>query len=211
MFDNHRSNLVSNILFNRTSFSGGALGFNLSEINNLVSGGISDEYSSIHYVDNMWDQYFSNRNSKLSKWMTLVDLKIRLPELLLMRMDKLVMQSSIEARVPFLDHELVEFVLSIPEEIIFKNNETKPLLKKVANKHISEKIFNRSKQGFRAPVGEWIKKDQNYFYEGIYEFNKSTNLFNNKYLKSVLAGSDYQKKWYLSNLASWHLTRSKID
>ena len=210
-FDNHRSNLVSNILFNRTSFSGGALGFNLSEINNLVSGGISNEYSSIHYVDNMWDQYFSNRNSKLSKWMTLVDLKIRLPELLLMRMDKLVMQSSIEARVPFLDHELVEFVLSIPEEIIFKNNETKPLLKKVANKHISEKIFNRSKQGFRAPVGEWIKKDQNYFYEGIFEFNKSTNLFNNKYLKSVLAGSDYQKKWYLSNLASWHLNRSKVD
>ena len=88
---------------------------------------------------------------------------------------------------------------------------TKPLLKKVANKHISEKIFNRPKQGFRAPVGEWIKKDQNYFYEGIYEFNKSTNLFNNKYLKSVLAGSDYQKKWYLSNLANWHLTRSKID
>ena len=159
----------------------------------------------------MWDQYFSNRNSKLSKWMTLVDLKIRLPELLLMRMDKLVMQSSIEARVPFLDHELVEFVLSIPEEIIFKNNETKPLLKKIANKHIPEKIFNRPKQGFRAPVGEWIKKDQNYFYDGIYEFNKSTNLFNNKYLKSVLAGSDYQKKWYLSNLASWHLTRSKID
>ena len=211
MFDNHRSNLVSNILFNRTSFSGGALGFNLSEINNLVSGGISNEYSSIHYVDNMWDQYFSNTNSKLSKWMTLVDLKIRLPELLLMRMDKLVMQSSIEARVPFLDHELVEFVLSIPEEIIFKNNETKPLLKKVANNHISEKIFNRSKQGFRAPVGEWIKKDQNYFYEGVYEFNKLTNLFNNKYLKSVLSGSDYQKKWYLSNLASWHLTRSKID
>ena len=138
MFDNHRRNLVSNILFNRTSFSGGALGFNLSEINNLVSG-ISNEYSSIHYVDNMWDQYFSNRNSKLSKWMTLVDLKIRLPELLLMRMDKLVMQSSIEARVPFLDHELVEFVLSIPEEIIFKNNEKKPLFKKSSEQHISEK------------------------------------------------------------------------
>ena len=51
--------------------------------------------------------------------MTLIDLQIRLPELLLMRMDKLVMQSSIEARVPFLDHKLIEFVLSIPENIIF--------------------------------------------------------------------------------------------
>ena len=207
-FKNHRSNLVSNILLNRTSFPGGALGFNIPEINKLVNSGISDEFSLIHHVDNMWDQYFSNKNAKLSKWMTLVDLKIRLPELLLMRMDKLVMQSSIEARVPFLDHELVEFVLSIPEDIIFRVNETKPLLKKVANKHISEKIFNRPKQGFRAPVGEWIKKDQNYFYDVIYEFNKSTNLLNDKYLETVLRGNDYQKKWYLSNLANWHLNRS---
>ena len=208
-FKNHRSNLVSNILLNRTSFPGGALGFNIPEINKLVNSGISDEFSLIHHVDNMWDQYFSNKNAKLSKWMTLVDLKIRLPELLLMRMDKLVMQSSIEARVPFLDHELVEFVLSIPEDIIFRVNETKPLLKKVANKHISEKIFNRPKQGFRAPVGEWIKKDQNYFYDVIYEFNKSTNLLNDKYLETVLRGNDYQKKWYLSNLANWHLNRSE--
>ena len=207
-FKNHRSNLVSNILLNRTSFPGGALGFNIPEINKLVSSGISDEFSLIHHVDNMWDQYFSNKNAKLSKWMTLVDLKIRLPELLLMRMDKLVMQSSIEARVPFLDHELVEFVLSIPEDIIFRVNETKPLLKKVANKHISEKIFNRPKQGFRAPVGEWIKKDQNYFYDVVYEFNKSTNLLNGKYLETILKGNDYQKKWYLSNLANWHLNRS---
>ena len=192
-FKSHRGNMLSNILLNRTSFAGGALGFNLPEINNLLVEGITQEYELIHFVDNKWDDYFSNKNSYLSKWMTLIDLQIRLPELLLMRMDKLVMQSSIEARVPFLDHKLIEFVLSVPESIIFDKNKTKPLLKKVASKHISKQIFNRKKQGFRAPVGEWIKKDENYFYEAIQEFNSTTGLFDQKYLNKVISGQDFQK------------------
>ena len=206
-FKSHRGNMLSNILLNRTSFAGGALGFNLPEINNLLVEGITSEYELIHFVDNKWDDYFSNKNSYLSKWMTLIDLQIRLPELLLMRMDKLVMQSSIEARVPFLDHKLIEFVLSVPESIIMDKNNTKPLLKKVASKHISEEIFNRKKQGFRAPVGEWIKKDENYFYEAIKEFNSTSGLFDQKYLNKVISGQDFQKKWYLANLAKWHMSR----
>ena len=208
-FKSHRGNLLSNILLNRTSFAGGALGFNIPEINKLISGGISKEFQLVNYVDNKWNDYFSNKNAKLSKWMTLIDLQIRLPELLLMRMDKLVMQSSIEARVPFLDHKLIEFILSIPEEIIFNRKNTKPLLKKVARKHIPEEIFNRKKQGFRAPVGEWIKKDQDYFYSLIKEFNSSVNLFDNDFLEEIITGDDYQKKWYLYNLSNWHMSRTK--
>ena len=207
-FKNHRGNLLSNILLNRTSFAGGALGFNLPEIDSLLIDGITDEYNLVHFVDNRWDEYFSNKNSYLTKWMTLIDLQIRLPELLLMRMDKLVMQSSIEARVPFLDHKLIEFVLSVPESIIFNKNNTKPLLKKVASKHIPNQIFDRTKQGFRAPVGEWIKKDENFFYEAINEFNTKTGLFDKRYLNQVISGQDFQKKWYLANLAKWHLSRS---
>ena len=207
-FSGHRKNMLSNILLNRTSFAGGALGFNLVEIDNLLLEGITDEYNLVHFVDKKWDSYFSSKNSSLSKWMTLIDLQIRLPELLLMRMDKLVMQSSIEARVPFLDHKLIEFVLTIPEKIIFNDNKTKPLLKKVASKHLPNEIVNRKKQGFRAPVGEWIKKDEKYFYEAIKEFNSSTNLFDKEYLNKIILGDDFQKKWYLANLAKWHLSRS---
>ena len=129
---NHRLNLVSNILFNRTSFAGGALGFNLNELDHLIDGGIPNESELVYYVDNKWDDYFQSKEAKLSKWMTLIDLQIRLPELLLMRMDKLTMQSAVEARVPFLDHHLVEYVLTIPENIIYDRKTTKPLLKKVA-------------------------------------------------------------------------------
>ncbi len=206
-FSNHRLNLLSNIIFNRTSFPGGALGFNLSEINRLVAGGISENPSSLHYVDSKWDDYFSRSDAELSKWMTLVDLDIRLPELLLMRMDKLVMQSGVETRVPFLDHKLVEFVLTVPEKILLNKSTTKPLLKNIARNHIPNKIIDRPKQGFRAPIGEWIKKDIDYFYDSVKSFNEEVNLFNTNELNKVLNGSDYQKKWYLINLSQWHASR----
>jgi len=51
------------------------------------------------------------------------------------------------------------------------------------------------------------KKDQDYFYESIKEFNSLVDLFNKKELDKVLQGNDYQRKWYLLNLSNWHLTR----
>jgi asparagine synthase (glutamine-hydrolysing) len=206
-FTNHRLNLLSNIIFNRTPFAGGALGFNLAEINSLITQNVYSDFKNVHKVDNKWQEYNKQDHPSLSKWMTKIDLEIRLPELLLMRMDKLVMQSSIEARVPFLDHKLIEFVLSIPDKYIVSSTSTKPLLKNIAKRHIPESIYNRNKQGFRAPIGEWIKKDEALFYDSIYEFNQLTQLFNNDELKKQITGNDYQKKWYLANLANWHLSR----
>ena len=206
-FKSHRLNLASNMLFNRTSFAGGALGFNLAELNQMIDGGVPKDSELIYYVDNKWDDYFQSKEANLAKWMTLIDLKIRLPELLLMRMDKLTMQSAVEARVPFLDHKLVEYVLSIPEHIIFDTKITKPLLKEVARRHLPDQIINRKKQGFRAPIGEWLKKDEQYYYESIKEFNLLVNLFSEKEINRILAANDFQKKWYLVNLARWHLMR----
>ena len=207
-FSSHRLNLLSNIIYGRTSFAGGALGFNLTEINKLVEGGVPNNSESLNYVDRKWEEYFSRDDAELSKWMTLIDLDIRLPELLLMRMDKLVMQSGVETRVPFLDHEVVEFVLTIPEKILLDKNNTKPLLKDIARKHIPNQIIDREKQGFRAPIGEWIKKDIDLFYDLVKTFNAETNLFNSQQLNKVLNGNDFQKKWYLINLSKWHTSRN---
>ena len=207
-FSSHRLNLLSNIIYGRTSFAGGALGFNLTEINKLVEGGVPNNSESLNYVDRKWNEYFSRDDAELSKWMTLIDLDIRLPELLLMRMDKLVMQSGIETRVPFLDHQFVEFVLTIPEKILLNKNNTKPLLKDIARKHIPNQIIDREKQGFRAPIGEWIKKDIDLFYDLVKTFNAETNLFNSQQLNKVLNGNDFQKKWYLINLSKWHTSRN---
>ena len=71
------------------------------------------------------------------------------------------------------------------------------MLKKVASKHIPKEIFNRKKQGFRAPVGEWIKKDEKYFYDAIIEFNSITGLFDKKYLNKVISGQDLKNGIWL--------------
>ena len=206
-FQNHRLNLFSNLISGNTVFAGGALGFNLGEINNLVTNNELINSEVLRLADRHWIEYFSSNNPKLSKWMTLIDLKIRLPELLLMRMDKLVMQSGIEARVPFLDHKLIEFILTVPENIILENFSGKPLLKNIAEKFISKEIIYRKKQGFRAPISNWILKDFRLFTDKIYDFNATFEFFNKKELDNLLKNNDIQKIWYVYNLSNWHMSR----
>jgi asparagine synthase (glutamine-hydrolysing) len=73
--------------------------------------------------------------------------------------DKMGMAVGVEARVPFLDIELVEFSLTIPPELKMKGNETKFLLKKVAERYLPMDVIYRPKTGFGAPVRKWITED----------------------------------------------------
>jgi asparagine synthase (glutamine-hydrolysing) len=91
--------------------------------------------------------------------MTYFELKQRLAELLLMRVDKVTMSTSIESRVPYLDHRLVEFALSIPEQVKVRNHQTKAVLKHAVRGLIPDNIIDRSKQGFSAPASEWLRKE----------------------------------------------------
>ena len=68
---------------------------------------------------------------------------------------------------------------------------------------------SRKKQGFRAPISNWIQKDPKYFTDSIFEFNENLELFNSKKLQNTLKQSNIQKIWYLYNLSSWHLSRVK--
>ena len=87
------------------------------------------------------------------------EFKLRLPELLLMRVDKITMSESLEARVPFLDHELVEFTMDIPEAWKTRNGVAKYLLKKAVEDLIPNNIIYRKKMGFGAPMADWLRGD----------------------------------------------------
>src|SRR5258708_26658620 len=90
------------------------------------------------------------------QWMSYVDLNLRLPELLRMRVDKMSMGVSLEGRVPFLDHKLVEFAMSIPEAVKTRNGVSKHILKKTVRGIIPEAIIDRPKTGFGVPFHEWF-------------------------------------------------------
>lgn len=73
--------------------------------------------------------------------------------------DKMSMAVGVEVRVPFLDKELVEFSTTIPPNLKLKGNETKYILKKVAERYLPKEVIYRPKTGFGAPIREWIKND----------------------------------------------------
>ncbi|MDX2129937.1 MAG: asparagine synthase (glutamine-hydrolyzing) [Chloroherpetonaceae bacterium] len=112
-------------------------------------------YSASRYSS----EYFSTLSSDVGYYskMMFTEFQNRLPELLLMRVDKMSMACSIEARVPFLDHRIAEFAFQIPDSLKVRDGETKYILKKAAEGIIPNEIIYRKKQGFAAPVSDWMR------------------------------------------------------
>ena len=138
-------------------------------------------------------------------WMTFVDLKLRLPELLLMRVDKMTMATSVEARVPFLDHELVEYVMAIPQSKKVPGLAPKYLLKKAVTGLIPDEIIHRPKQGFGVPVAEWFQLELGLrIREKLTSFARSQPYLSLDGLDRLLSRPNGALPWYLFNFVLWH-------
>ncbi len=88
-----------------------------------------------------------------------VDILTQLPDDLLMLTDKATMASSIECRVPFLDHNLVELSASMPSDFKVRGRQLKYILKQAMKDVVPEDILHRQKRGFGAPMGAWLKDE----------------------------------------------------
>jgi asparagine synthase (glutamine-hydrolysing) len=140
------------------------------------------------------------------------EFKLRLPELLLMRVDKITMSVSLEARVPFLANKLVEFSMDIPMEPKTHNDTAKHLLKRAVKGIIPDEIIHRKKMGFGAPMSQWLKG----------EFGKMARsrimtsalmrrgFFNCDYIEKLFSEHRSGRRdtslyiWTLFNLTSWY-------
>lgn len=127
---------------------------------------LSKEHSSLRDIPSQLPQRIHQEGRRRSpngdyiQHIAFYELSHRLPELLLMRVDKMTMAHSLEARVPFLDHRLIEYTMSIPwQKKIQNGTETKVLLKKAVESILPKEIIYRKKQGFAAPVSEWFKNE----------------------------------------------------
>jgi asparagine synthase (glutamine-hydrolysing) len=87
------------------------------------------------------------------------DASTQLPDDLLLLTDKMTMATSLECRVPFLDHELVELSSRIPESLKIRGGNLKYLLKKALGGMLPDEILFRRKRGFGAPMGAWLKRE----------------------------------------------------
>jgi asparagine synthase (glutamine-hydrolysing) len=137
-------------------------------------------------------------------WMTYVDLNMRLPELLLMRIDKMSMGVSLEGRVPFLDHKFVELAMSIPEGVKTKNGTLKYILKKAVRGLIPDELVDRRKQGFGVPVYEWsFGRLGEIAREEVQDFCDQSDLFDRSEALSLVNRGRSAEAWYLLNFILW--------
>lgn len=192
-------------------FWSGAEAFTETEKKKLLSQKTKNELgemSSFSVIEPIYKDFLKNAHevSHLN-WMSYADLCLRLPELLLMRVDKMSMGVSLEARVPFLDHKFVELAMSVPSKLKSKKNISKYILKKAVSNIIPQEIINRKKQGFAVPVYDWffdklgVKTEQE-----LKSFCKQTDFFDFEYIQHLINTRQTKKVWYLLNFALWWRT-----
>ena len=189
-------------------FWGGAEAFTEAQKRRLLSPRLREQFTR----QTSWDvlkpirRRFEEKSWEKSHlhWMTYLDLNLRLPELLLMRIDKMSMGVSLEGRVPFLDHKFVELAMSIPTAIKTKNRVLKYILKKAVRGVIPDDLIDRRKQGFGVPVYEWFfDKLGDYARQKLAEFCKETDFLSYTAVGQLFERGHGGEVWYLLNFALW--------
>jgi asparagine synthase (glutamine-hydrolysing) len=189
-------------------FWGGAYAFTESMKRNLLSNRLQNHFrseTSWSAVEPLYRRFLERSwEAKPVKWMTYLDLNMRLPELLLMRLDKMGMGAGLEARVPFLDHKITELAMSIPEQVITRGSETKHILKKAVRGVIPSDVIDRHKQGFGVPVYEWFTSELGeYARRELLEFCRQTDFLHWPAVSRLLLSGRGRGGWFLLNFALW--------
>jgi asparagine synthase (glutamine-hydrolysing) len=107
------------------------------------------------------DQNYAREINTMEK-QALFDMCYYLPGDLLTKVDRASMRYSLETRVPYLDHRLVELALNISPELKYKNGISKYILKEILYQYLPKEYFNRPKQGFAIPLSDWLRNDLSY-------------------------------------------------
>jgi asparagine synthase (glutamine-hydrolysing) len=177
------------------------------------------------YQPNLWKQlnglnsstvitkhYYAGFASDPIDRMLYADFMTRLPEHSLMLTDRMSMAHGLEARAPFLDHELIEFMAAFPARLKIKGKQTKYILRKLARDYLPENIVRRQKQGFMFPVAYWFRNELYAFLKNILmdSYFVKSGLFNGNEVSRLLEDhrsnriDNHVRLWMLLNLEVWY-------
>ena len=140
--------------------------FNAKEKNDIYTKEMAHYVAKVDSLDFLSEKYEEIETDDLLDKLLYLDINSYLPEDLLVKMDIATMANSLEARVPFLDHKLMEFVAGIPSHFKLKGSISKFILKKTFSDFLPEAVLKRKKMGFGVPISRWIKNElRDYVYE----------------------------------------------
>ncbi len=189
-------------------FMGNAIAFWDSEKSSLAASAILTDDPSSRYIGDL-TRTLSVSDPLLR--MINIELKNRLPELLLMRVDKMSMAHSIETRVPYLDEDVVAFALTVPSHLKYKDGEAKYILKKAAEGIIPNEIIYRKKWGFCGSATNMLTgRLVDFARERIMKSPLSRERFNLQAVTKLFELHRNHRRfnsfkiWNLLNLVLWH-------
>jgi asparagine synthase (glutamine-hydrolysing) len=186
--------------------------YNLINRSNELNDIINWEYLPKDNIYNLYKTKFNNKkipNTDFFNKMLNFDLQYSLPGLLHVE-DRVSMACGIESRVPFINHELCEYIAKIPEKYKINYGETKYLLKKIYNDLLPNEIVNRTdKMGFPVPLNEWFKNELKDFFIKTMISLKNRNIkylnINDNFINNIKTTSIFNRKyWILFSLELWY-------
>ena len=168
-----------------------------------------EDYDSFAKILTFFD---SDNAEHLVDKMLYTDLLTRMPDHLLLLVDRMTMAHSLESRSPLIDYKVVEYAASIPADLKLKGTNLKYLLKKVAARYLPQELIYRKKQGFTFPLGIWMRTDLKDFLRTLFRQSRlvELGLFNETHMQILLeehlSGKvDHNYRlWILINLEIWY-------
>jgi asparagine synthase (glutamine-hydrolysing) len=124
----------------------------------LYAPDVADSVLS-HAVDRFQEHADMAEVSSVDDWMLHQDLMMYLPDDILTKVDRMSMANSLEARVPILDHRIVEFAATIPFRLKLRMNVSKRVAKRALWFMIPQELLKQRKQGFAIPIHRWFRED----------------------------------------------------
>ena len=144
--------------------------------------------------------------------MQAIDYQTYLLDDILQKVDRATMSVSLEGREPFLDHRIIEYVATLPDDFKYRNGTKKYLLKEIVHQYIPEKLLDRPKMGFAIPVDKWMlnelkEKVLHYLADEKIEKQEIFNLKSIQKLKQDFYSGKTElsyKMWYLLMFQMWY-------
>jgi asparagine synthase (glutamine-hydrolysing) len=196
--------------------------FTNSEINDIIKPPFSNpgflkelsgQESENILAELMQEGFTTVKQRKLNamEQQALFDIKYYLPYDLLTKVDRSSMQFSLETRVPYLDHRVVEFAINLSPELKYNKGVSKYILKQILYKYVPEKLFDRPKQGFAIPLNKWLRNEIKYLIddylnpEVIKKIGIADAIKVQRIVDEFINGKDYlyNRIWLLIVLHKW--------
>jgi len=156
--DKQRRDYLRRLRDGEEPFIGGSVAFFPEELKSLAPS-LAGDRRRTEIVETLYREIDQARpGGDFPLRTTYLELMYRLPELLLMRVDKMTMATSVEGRVPFLDHRLVELAFRIPSKMKVRGGVRKYILKEAVSGLVPDEIIHRKKVGFHVPVTRWFEE-----------------------------------------------------